>query len=254
MSYLALGIQNIVAGLNPEFLVVAETVCRAWSLVATHRTRSTKIFVDIYEKLRLLCRTDSVSLDSAVMMTQTGLGREARIPRCGLLTIDRAAPLRGGEMHGAALRGGPRVPARSCEKVLGNQMEGKVSKANLRRPTDAELAILRVLWRLGPSTVRQVQEELNRNQPTGYTTVLKMLQIMTEKGLVGRDESERTHVYEATLPEEETQKQLVSDLLERAFGGSARRLVLHALSVKQTSKKELARIRRLLDELEGGSK
>jgi BlaI family penicillinase repressor len=129
-----------------------------------------------------------------------------------------------------------------------------VSKTNLPRPTDAELAILRVLWRLGPSTVRQVLEELNLNQPTGYTTALKMLQIMTEKGLVGRDESERTHIYHAALPKEETQKQLVSDLLERAFGGSARQLVLHALSVKQSSRKELAQIRQLLDELEGGPK
>lgn len=129
-----------------------------------------------------------------------------------------------------------------------------MSKTLLPRPTNAELGILRVLWRLGPSTVRQVQEQLNKDQPTGYTTVLKTLQIMIEKGLVGRDESERTHVYKATLPEEETQKQLVSDLLERAFGGSARRLVLHALSVKQTSRKELAEIRRLIDELEGGSK
>jgi predicted transcriptional regulator len=129
-----------------------------------------------------------------------------------------------------------------------------VSKTNLPRPTDAELAILRVLWRLGPSTVRQVLEELNKNQPTGYTTALKMLQIMTEKGLVGRDESERTHIYEAALPKEDTQKQLVSDLLERAFGGSARQLVLHALSVKQSSRKELAQIRQLLDKLEGGPK
>ena len=129
-----------------------------------------------------------------------------------------------------------------------------MSKTNLPRPTDAELAILRVLWRLGPSTVRQVLEELNLNQPTGYTTALKMLQIMTEKGLVGRDERERTHVYLAALPKEETQKQLVSDLLERAFGGSARQLVVHALSVKQSSRKELAQIRQLLDELEGGPK
>ena len=127
-------------------------------------------------------------------------------------------------------------------------------KRNLPRPTDAELAILRALWRLGPSTVRQVQEELNQSQTTGYTTVLKMLQIMTDKGLVKRDETERSHVYEAALPEEETQKQLVSDLLERAFGGSARQLVLHALAVKQASKKELAQIRQLLDELEGGSR
>jgi predicted transcriptional regulator len=114
--------------------------------------------------------------------------------------------------------------------------------------------ILRALWKLGPSTVRRVQDELNQNQPTGYTTVLKMLQIMTEKGLVSRDESERTHVYEAAAPEEETQKQLVSDLMDRAFGGSARKLVLHALSVKQASRKELAQIRQLLDELEGGAK
>ena len=129
-----------------------------------------------------------------------------------------------------------------------------MSKTNPPRPTDAELAILRVLWRLGPSTVRQVLDELNKNQPTGYTTALKMLQIMTEKGLVGRDESERTHIYEAALPKEDTQKQLVSDLLERAFGGSARQLVLHALSVKQSSRKELAQIRQLLDKLEGGPK
>lgn len=127
-------------------------------------------------------------------------------------------------------------------------------KENLRRPTDAELAILRVLWRLGPATVRQIQEEINQNQQTGYTTVLKMLQIMTEKGLVKRDETERTHVYEASLPEEETQRQLVDDLLERAFGGSARQLVLHALSAKTTSRKELAQIRLLLDEFEGGAK
>ncbi|MEW6206980.1 MAG: BlaI/MecI/CopY family transcriptional regulator [Acidobacteriota bacterium] len=132
-------------------------------------------------------------------------------------------------------------------------MEGDV-KANPRRPTDAELAILRVLWRVGPATVRQVQEEMNQTQQTGYTTVLKMLQIMTEKGLVKRDESERTHVYQATLTEEETQRQLVDDLLERAFGGSARQLVLHALSAKKTSRRELARIRELLDELEGGAK
>lgn len=127
-------------------------------------------------------------------------------------------------------------------------------KENLRRPTDAELAILRVLWRVGPATVRQVQEEMNQNQQTGYTTVLKMLQIMTEKGLVKRDETERTHVYEASLPEEETQRQLVDDLLERAFGGSARQLVLHALSAKTTSRTELAQIRELLDEFEGGAK
>ena len=129
-----------------------------------------------------------------------------------------------------------------------------MNKAALPRPTDSELSILRVLWQLGPSTVRRVQEELNQNQTTGYTTVLKLLQIMNEKGLVNRDESERTHIYRAAIPEEETKQQLVTDLLKRAFGGSARQLVLHALSAKKASRKELAQIRRLLDQMEGGSK
>ena len=129
-----------------------------------------------------------------------------------------------------------------------------MDKAELPRPTDSELSILRVLWRLGPSTVRRVQEELNQNQTTGYTTVLKLLQIMNEKGLVNRDERERTHIYNAAVPEEETKQQLVTDLLKRAFGGSARQLVLHALSAKKASRKELAQIRRLLDEMEGDSK
>ena len=129
-----------------------------------------------------------------------------------------------------------------------------MTRAKTPRPTDLELSILRVLWRLGPSTVRQVQDELNRNQPTGYTTALKMLQIMHEKGLAKRDESRRTHIYAAALPEEETKQQLVSDLVTRAFGGSARQLVLHALSGRKASRKELSEIRSLLDELEGGSR
>jgi predicted transcriptional regulator len=120
------------------------------------------------------------------------------------------------------------------------------------RPTDAELNILRVLWELGPSTVRRVQEGLNERRATGYTTVLKLLQIMTEKGLVERDETERTHVYQASLTQEQTQRQLVSDLLDRAFGGSAKQLVLQALATKKASAKEMAEIRRLLDKLERG--
>jgi BlaI family transcriptional regulator, penicillinase repressor len=127
-----------------------------------------------------------------------------------------------------------------------------VSKAFPSKPTDAELSILRVLWELGPSTVRQVQEALNERRETGYTTVLKLLQIMTEKGLVERDESERTHVYQASLTREQTQRQLVGDLLDRAFGGSAKQLVLQALATKKASAKEMAEIRRLLDKLEGG--
>src|SRR5262245_12897165 len=122
------------------------------------------------------------------------------------------------------------------------------------RPTDAELAILRELWRLGPATVRQVQEALNQERETGYTTGLKLMQIMHDKGLLTRDESERTHVYQAALTEEQTQRQLVDHLLERAFGGSARQLVMQVLSSRKASSNELAQIRGLLDELEGGHK
>ena len=119
------------------------------------------------------------------------------------------------------------------------------------RPTPAELDILRLLWELGPSTVRAVQERLERERPTGYTTVLKLLQIMTDKGLVARDEAERAHVYSAKAPEQHTQRQLVRDLVDRAFGGSASKLVMQTLSARQTSREELGRIRELLDRLEG---
>src|SRR5438094_7133592 len=116
------------------------------------------------------------------------------------------------------------------------------------RPTDAELAILTVLWERGPSTVRDVHDELNRHTATGYTTVLKLLQIMTEKGLVVRDESERAHIYEARYSEQRTQRQLLADLMERAFGGSPAKLVMQALSAsKKTSAEELGAIRELLD-------
>jgi BlaI family transcriptional regulator, penicillinase repressor len=122
------------------------------------------------------------------------------------------------------------------------------------RPTPAELEILGVLWEHGPSTVREVHERLAREKPTGYTTVLKLLQIMTEKDLVRRDEAARAHVYEARVPQEQTQRQLVHDLLDRAFGGSATKMVMQALSSRQSSPEELARIRELLDELEGGER
>ena len=122
------------------------------------------------------------------------------------------------------------------------------------RPTDTELAILRVLWRIGPATVRAVQAELAREEETGYTTVLKMLQIMTEKGLVKRDEAERSHVYEPAISEQSDQPRLVGHLLERAFSGSARQLVLQALAAKKSSPKDLAEIRKLLDQMERDSK
>jgi predicted transcriptional regulator len=125
-------------------------------------------------------------------------------------------------------------------------------KRKLPRPTDGELAILRVLWARGPSTVREVQAALSPEP--GYTTVLKFMQIMTDKGLLIRNESERTHVYEAAEPEATTQRQLVGDLLERAFGGSAQKLVLQALSAKSASREELSEISRLLDTMEQAAK
>ena len=113
-----------------------------------------------------------------------------------------------------------------------------------RKPTDAELAILRTLWSRGPSTVRDVAAAMGREH--AYTTVLKLLQIMTDKQLVRRDESARTHIYEAAHSEAQMQQHLVADLLDRAFDGSAATLVMRALSAKKTSAKDLAEIRKLL--------
>jgi predicted transcriptional regulator len=120
------------------------------------------------------------------------------------------------------------------------------------RPTDAELDILTVLWNRGASTVRDVHEALVKRKPTQYTTVLKLMQIMAEKGLVRRNEDQRAHIYEASRPREWTQRQLAGDLLQRAFAGSARGLMLGALTAKKASKAELAELRQLLDEYEEG--
>jgi BlaI family transcriptional regulator, penicillinase repressor len=118
----------------------------------------------------------------------------------------------------------------------------------LPKPTDAELEILTALWSRGPSTVRDVHEIIASRKPTQYTTVLKQLQVMAEKGLVRRDERQRSHVYEPARPREWTQRQLAGDLLKRAFDGSARGLLLGALSARKASKKELAELGQLLDE------
>jgi predicted transcriptional regulator len=129
---------------------------------------------------------------------------------------------------------------------------GKRNEPTTPRPTDAELAILRVLWERGPATVRDVHEALSATQDSGYTTVLKLMQIMTDKGLVQRDESQRAHVYVAKLSQRSTQRQLLGDLVDRAFGGSPAKLVLQALAGRRTSPEELHEIRQLLDELEEG--
>lgn len=122
-----------------------------------------------------------------------------------------------------------------------------MSRATTPRPTDGELAILRILWDRGPSTVRQVHDVLAHERQAAYTTALKLLQIMTEKGLVERDERDRTHVYRARLSEETTQRQLVRDLLDRAFGGSSSKLVMQALATKRASAEELRDIRKAID-------
>ena len=121
-------------------------------------------------------------------------------------------------------------------------------------PTQAELEILSILWQRGPSTVRKVNEELNRQRPTGKTTTLKLMQIMRAKGLLERDESVRPQVYCPTLSKERAQGRLLHDLLERAFDGSAGQMALRALATRKASRKELAEIRRLLDEMERGSR
>ena len=118
------------------------------------------------------------------------------------------------------------------------------------RPTDAELEILTVLWSRGPSTVRDVHESVSRRKPAQYSTVLKFLQIMAEKGLVRRDEKQRAHIYEAAQPREWTQQRLAGDLLQRAFGGSATNLLVGALSSRKASKQELAELRKMLDQYE----
>lgn len=121
----------------------------------------------------------------------------------------------------------------------------KKNRIGLPLPTGAEIDILAVLWRLGPATVREVHQELAKD--SGYTTTLKQMQLMTEKGLLVRSERFRSHVYEPRLPREQTQKQIAADLLKRAFDGSAKSLVLGALSAKPASDKELTEIRKMID-------
>jgi predicted transcriptional regulator len=130
----------------------------------------------------------------------------------------------------------------------------RMAPRQIVRPTKLELSILRVLWESGPLPVREIQNILDAKKPTGYTTVLKMVQIMTEKGLVDRDESVRPQIYRARYSQEQTQRHLVRDLLDRAFGGSVKALVMQALAGKKSSAKEIEEIEKLLDRIEGGSK
>lgn len=124
-----------------------------------------------------------------------------------------------------------------------------MTNKKIPKPTDGELAILKILWQDGDATIRQVNEKINTIQPTGYTTTLKMMQIMTDKGLLVRDDSKRTHIYRPAVSEEITQNQLVGSLLEKAFAGSAEKLVMRALSAKKISEKELAKIKKMLENI-----
>jgi predicted transcriptional regulator len=130
---------------------------------------------------------------------------------------------------------------------------GCMAKPPQKKPTDGELEILAELWEHGPMTVRQVHDLLEPARGVGYTTVLKLMQIMFEKGLLDRDESNRSHIYRAKPRQQAMQRELIADLVNKVFGGSTEQLVMQALSAKHASPDELAEIRRLLDELEGES-
>jgi len=129
-----------------------------------------------------------------------------------------------------------------------------VKKKSSPKPTEAELEILQILWDSGPTTVRFVNDKLNLKKEVGYTTTLKIMQIMTEKNLLARDEENKSHIYSAVYKKDETQKVLLDKFLESTFGGSASKLVLQALGNRKTSKKEIEEIRKFLDEIEGGKK
>ncbi len=124
----------------------------------------------------------------------------------------------------------------------------KFKRQSLPKPTEAELELLRVLWEKGPATVRELHDEVNLQRAVGYTSVLKILQIMTEKGLVEREESNKAHIYRAAASQEETQNQLLRDLSERLFSGSAAQLAMHALAMQPTSDEELDEIRTLIEQ------
>ena len=125
-----------------------------------------------------------------------------------------------------------------------------MARTKAQGPTEKELAILKVLWQKGPSTVRQVNDEINKQLETGYTTTLKLMQIMTDKGLLIRDNSGFKHIYKPAVSAEITEEQIVGDMMDKVFSGSAERLVMRALAAKQVSAEELSKIRQLLDKME----
>lgn len=129
-----------------------------------------------------------------------------------------------------------------------------MKKIGESKPTEAELAILQVLWERGPSTVRQIQDVLESERGTGYTTTLKLMQIMFEKGLLKRDDAQRSHIYSPAVSRQKTQRRIVGELLEQAFGGSAHELVMQALAAKKASAQELKEIRQFIETMERESR
>ena len=130
----------------------------------------------------------------------------------------------------------------------------KTPQPQLPKPTDAEIEILHALWKLEPATVRQIHEHLTKTKQAQYTTTLKQLQVMTEKGLVVRDESERSHVYRAAVARNQVQRQMTTHLIDRVFGGSARSMLMEALGARKVSKKDLAEMRQMIDDFDKRSK
>jgi BlaI family penicillinase repressor len=126
-----------------------------------------------------------------------------------------------------------------------------MNKEKIPKPTESELEVLQVLWNSGPGTVRFVNDKLSEKKNVGYTTTLKIMQLMVEKGLLKRDENQRSHLYSAAVKEKDTQRLLLDRFLETAFGGSAMKLVMQALGNHKTTKEEISRIREFLDNIEG---
>jgi len=193
---------------------------------------------------------------------------QASTPAAGLQTRPRASdarqervlenPRRTGVLpHHTECRNSSAWLSDPPEKLLDNDEDFRHNasmESKRRRPTEAELAILRVLWEGKAQSVRAIQQVLNETRPTGYTTVLKLIQIMTEKGLVERDETCRPQLYRARYTQQQTQRQLLGDLMNRAFGGSVKALVLQALATKKSSPRELEAMEKLLDRIEGDKK
>ena len=180
------------------------------------------------------------------------IGRARDDPsRCGY-RVSQHAPSTGevATVSALSLVTFPQSTTSVVDNIRRSSYIARMSKQRPPKPTEAELELLRILWEQGPSTVREIHVIVSGEKETGYTTTLKILQKMADKGLVARDASQRSHIYRAAVRADKTQRQLVHELLDRAFGGAADKLILHALSSRAVSRDEIDTLRKLLDELE----